>query len=203
MIAFEDYVKVKNNYCICYFGNCNEYLVLLEMLRPRIEAKFPGLNFYIGCKDDCLSYFSVLDKILPISELKIRKNEFAHIKELKYDSQDHPIQKILEESEVEKITLGLLNCNERTTKAIIVKENTYPVNPLNSQQIATAIRIAESRGFQVEFSNDWANSGLVIGVESEAVVRAARAGIPTILADNGIGTKFYKKIFPDLELLPN
>jgi hypothetical protein len=203
MIAFEDYVKIKNNYCICYFGPCNEYLVLLELLRPKIEASFPGMNFYIGCKDSCLPFLSNRNKILPISELKVRKKEFAHIKELQYNNQGHPIQNILEESEIENIVLGSLNFGDRNNKAIIVSENTYPTNPMNSRQITTATRIAESRGFYVEISNDWRNAGLVIGVESEAVIRSAHAGVATILSDTGVGTNFYKKIFPDLELLPN
>ena len=202
MIAFEEYVKIKNNYCICYFGYCNEYLVLLEILRPYIEAAFPGMNFYISCKDDCLSFLSDHTKVLPISELKIRKKEFAHIKELKNDGKKHPIQDILEQSDIELPKINLQN-NQTTSKAIIVKENTYPTNPLTSKQIQTATRIAESKGFQVEVSNDWNNSGLVIGVESEAVLRAAYYGIPVILADNGIGTDFYSKLFPTLTILPD
>lgn len=202
MIAFEEYVKIKNNYCICYFGYCNEYLVLLELLRPCIESTFPGMNFYISCKDDCLSFLSDHTKVLPISELKIRKKEFAHIKELKNDGKKHPVQDILEQSNI-KLPIFDLQNNQITSKAIIVNENIYPTNPLTSKQIQTAIRIAELRGFQVELSNDWNNSGLVIGVESEAVLRAAHFGIPVILADNGIGTNFYSKLFPNLTILPD
>lgn len=202
MIGFEDYAKIKNNYCLCYFGQCNEYLVLLELLRPRIEACFPGMNFFIGCKDDCANVLNTKDKVLPLTELKARKHEFAHIKELKYESDKHPIQQILESSDVQNIGLFAGTVEPETTKAIIVTHNTYPTDPMNARHIDVAQSIAEARGFEVEFSDDWEDAGLVIGVESTALVRAGHAGKALILADTGVGTNFYGKLFPQLETLP-
>ena len=87
-------------------------------------------------------------------------------------------------------------------KAIIVTHNTYPTDPMNSRHIDVATSIAESRGFEVEFSDDWENAGLVIGVESIPLIRAGNAGKPLILADTGVGAAFYKSLFPQLEILP-
>jgi len=203
MIGFEEYAQIKNNYCLCYFGQCNEYLVLLELLRPRIEAAFPGMNFYIGCRDDAVQVLQTRDKVLPIAELKIRKNEFAHIKELKYEDGKHPIQDILFGSDVTNVVLRHLPDDKDSGKAVILTHNTYPTDPMNGRQIDIARRIAETRGLEVEISNDWENAGLVIGVECPELVWAGHAGIPIILAETGIGADFYKKLFPSMEILPS
>jgi len=201
MIAFEDYSKIKNNYCLCYFGQCNEYLILMELLRPRIELAFPGMNFYIGCRDESIQFLQTRDKVLAVTELKLRKNEFAHIKELKYEDGIHPIQKILVDSDITNIILRHDFDDQDSGKAVILTHSTYPTNPMNSRQIDIARRVAESRGLEVEISDQWKNSGLIIGVESPELVLAAYSGIPTILVETGIGSSFYKNLFPSMELL--
>ncbi len=202
MIKFQDYARIKNNYCLCYFGQCNEYLILLELLRHRIEEQFPGMNFYISCKDEVKDVFTTNEKIFSISELRLHKNNFAHIKELKYEDGKHPIRNILETSDVTNFLLRSNFEESNTTKAVIVTHNTYPTNPMTQKQIDLAKNIALSRGFEPEVSEDWSNSGLVIGVESTSLIRAAYSGIPSVLVDNGVGGDFYKMMFPTIELLP-
>ncbi len=40
MISFIEYAKISDNYCICYFGYADEYLVQLRMLQPILEREF-------------------------------------------------------------------------------------------------------------------------------------------------------------------
>ena len=79
MIGLEHYASIKNNYCIGYFGNANEHLIQLKLLRPFMERKFPGLNIYLGCKDESMEYLRDCDNVIPISEMRKRKTEFASI----------------------------------------------------------------------------------------------------------------------------
>ena len=202
MIAFEEYAKIKNNYCLCYFGQCDEYLIMLEVLRPKIEQAFPGMDFYIGCRDESVNVLSTKDKVLSISELRLKKNTFAHIKELKYEEGCHPIEQILYSCDIENLTVRSEPIQDLTTKATIVTHNTYPTDPMKEKHIEIARRVAQSRGFEVEISNDWENAGLVIGVESIPFMRAGIAGIPIMLVDTGIGKSLYQNMFPYMELLP-
>lgn len=202
MIDFESYAKIKNNYCICYFGQCDEYLVLLEALKPFIEKSFSGLNFFIGCKDESYHVFSNKENVLPISLLKEKKSNFAHIKELTCDgnSNGHPIDNFLKESGVKNIQLKSSGY-EKTKKATIVQSGFYPTNPINERQTKYAKKIAMDQGFEVDISLNTDHSGLVFGVESLGLAKACIAGIPVYLFDTGIGSSFYKELFPNIKIL--
>ena len=157
---------------------------------------------YAGCRDESVNVLSTKDKILPISELRIKKNQFAHIKELKYEEGCHPIEQILHSCDIEDFTITPEPIQNSTTKAVIVTHNTYPTDPMKDKHIEIARRIAESKGFEVEIGEEWENAGLVIGVESVPFLRAGIAGIPIILADTGIGRNLYQNMFPYMEILP-
>jgi len=201
LIAFEEYAKIKNNYCICYFGQSDEYLVALELLRPLIERSFPGMNFYISCRDESLTVLAdPSNKVLPISQLKIKKDTFAHIKELKYEQDGHPVERFVTESGL--MNLGIpISLRDLSDIGMIVTHGNYPTKPLTARQIAHATKVVQARGLRSQQDGDWRHAGLLIGVESVSLIRAAASGIPVILFDNGIGTKFLKKMFPSIEIL--
>jgi hypothetical protein len=201
MIAFKDYAKIKNNYCLCYFGQCDEYLLILDFLRPKILEKFPGINFFIGCKDSSCDVLKNSDYVLSKTSLKVKKREFAHINEIHNKSDGHSIEDLLKDCDIEDYTLRENVDEPKTVKAVIVNESSFPTSPMIESQLNRAEKIAEAKGFEVAFDGDWENSGLVIGVESPELVRAAMLGIPTIIADTGVGTNFYKKLFPSMEIL--
>lgn len=98
MIAFEHYTKIKNNYCVGYFGFYDGFLKELHAVRPFIERAFPGINLYIACKDESLHVLGNTDRIVKLSELKVRKGEFANYRELWFDGFTHPVAQFLEES---------------------------------------------------------------------------------------------------------
>lgn len=200
MIGLEAYSKIKNNYCICYFGQCDEYLVMLEMLRPHIERTFPGMNFYIGCRDESLTVFDNPEyRTMPLSRLKVLKDTFAHIKELKYENVGHPVEKIIEDSGVRGIAVPCgLPC--QTQKATIITHGSYPTGPLGERQIEAATKFAKSRGFEPSINGDWKNSGMLIGVESVGLLKAAATGIPVFLAPTGCGWQLVKKMFSNVEI---
>ena len=92
MIGLTNYAKIKNNYCVCYFGYSDEYLVQLRLTKPYMSKAFSGLNIYIGCKDSSISFLDGMEHVLKLTEIKARKPDFAHIAELRYDGgSDHPI----------------------------------------------------------------------------------------------------------------
>ncbi len=199
MVPFEHYVKIKDNYCICYFGYCDEYLLLLELLLPKIEERLSGLNLFIGCKDNSINVLHNREKILPISTLKARKHEFAHIKEIQFDGQHHPIEQLINEIGVD-LKFNINRKVNKSKKAVIITHGIYPTNPMTMDQIKKAS--TKIKDLDIEINGSWRDANVVIGVESIPVIQAAMAGIRTILVPNGIGTEFYKNIF-NLELIGN
>jgi hypothetical protein len=198
VISFTDYAKIANNYCICYFGQSDECLVQLRLIRPFLQRQFPDLNIYIGCKDDKTHYLKNCEKILKISDLKIRKSEFAYISEVKSNGQTHPIEDLL-------VGAGIINFSiptpiiDKTQKCVIVSKSTFPAKPLDKSQIEK-LKLKAS-GMFIEIDTDISGAGLVMGVESPELCEAAAKGIETVLVPTGVGSRLYKKLFPNLEVL--
>ena len=92
MIGFEQYAKVKDKYCICYFGHNDEYLTQLQRVKHLIEEALPGIEIYLGCKDDKVH---LLQDPLRLSQLKISRKNYAYIRELKYNGRTHPVKDLL------------------------------------------------------------------------------------------------------------
>jgi len=200
MISFTEYSKIANNYCICYFGISDEYLLQLKNLKPILEREFPDLVIYIGCKDDKIEFLKECNHVLKISELKIRKNDFAHISELRCNGSTHPIEDFI-------ISAGLTNFGlqpetpEKTTKCVIITKGSHPTKPLEKDKIEKLKRIATSKGMYCECDTDVNNSGLVMGVESVGLWQAASAGVETHLIPTGAGTRLYKLMLPKINIL--
>ena len=201
MIELNHYARIKDNYCICYFGSSDEYLVQLKMLRPAIERQLPGLKLYIGCKDDRAFLLGDCERTMKISEVKARRVEFAHMKELKFDGQTHPVEQLLVEAGVKDWAVGPQPQEDHTNRCVIVTKGNYPTKPLELRQRETLKRIYSEKGYEVEFDTDATTAGVVAGVESFSLFAAAERGIRTQLVPTGVGTRLYKEMFPFSELV--
>lgn len=201
MMRLDEYAKIKNNYCIAYFGGSNEYLTQLRLLRPFIEQKFQELNIYYCCKDECIKYLKDDKLSITISELRLRKNEFAHIKELTFNGQNHPILDLLQEAKIENCTLPIEPALEFTNICLIKTNGNYPTGNLLKSQIKTLQKIAFQNGFKVEIDGDWQNAGIIYGVESVELFEAAARGIKSYLIPTGNGEQLFKKMFKNGEIL--
>ena len=196
-IDYNHYLKVKDNYCVCYYGVFNEFILQLIYLRPAIEQELPGIQLYISCKDE-LNYQDS-DRIVPQS--KLDKHRFAYIKSLQFDNISHPVESFLSES---NITLKYLNPPKpiaTNKRCVLLTRGLGAVASMSSEQMNAAKRIAESQGYYVEVDERIENAGWVMGVECEALYKAAIDGKRVALVPTGFGTKFFQKIFPNAEIL--
>lgn len=200
MIRFDDYAKIVNNYCLCYFGSSDEYLVQLRLLKPIFELVFPDITIYLGCKDEKIHLLQDCKHTLKLTEIKIKKNEFAHISEIKFNGRTHPIEDILLESSIANFGIAPAS-TDKTIKCLIVTKGSHPTKPLTMDQVNKLKRMAVARGMEYEIDTDIKGTGLVVGVESVQICEAAASGIETILIPTGVGSRLYKKLFPNLQLL--
>lgn len=196
MISLAKYSKIKDNYCICYFGNCHEYLVQINLLQSAIVRRFPELHIYISCRDE---YVNLLQgsNIIPISLLKSQKENFAYVKEIRFDnSEHHPVEKFMKDSDVHDLCVNNKLNEEYTVKCVLITKGVYPTKSLMHDQMLKAERRIIDEGYEMDINGCVDNAGWVIGVESADLYKSGAQGIRTTLIPTGIGTNLYKKMFP-------
>jgi hypothetical protein len=200
-LPFTQYAKIKDRYCICYFGPADEYILQLLYLRPIIEAKFPGLEIHIGCRDS-LSYLADQNERMDTkSVIKENKRNYAHLKELRCNMEKHPVYELLESSNIFDIPRKQLIKNH-TSRCVISSKGVQPTKDLTVNQLQTIKQKYALQGFkEIYISDDVEGAGLVVGVESTAFYKAVFSGIKTVLVPTGVGTDLYKMICDQPEIL--
>jgi hypothetical protein len=194
-----DYVERINNYCISYFGPIDEYIIQLEALRPIIESQLNGINIIIACKDELAKNMS---NSISSNDIKHIKEKSVYIRELRCDFVHHPILSLLEESNI-KIPENSFPIKEIITKMAVVISSGInpPTEPLSQERLDTAISYCRNLKYEVAVDGDIRNAGLVVGVESAKLYKAAVNGIQTRLIPTGIGTNLYKLMFSEINVL--
>lgn len=193
----EEYSKIKDNYCITYSGHCNEFIVQLKYLYPFIEKQLPGIKITIACQRHLLDFFEKDERLLDVANLEIMKTSFCYIDEIKCNMTNHPIEEIFIES---NLTIPQFSFQEKNTnKCVILTKNTPPTRPIKEEHIQALEK--KYQHMNVVINGNELDAELIIGVENAHFYRASFSGTKTILLDTGIGTNFYKKLFPDGKVL--
>lgn len=196
-LAFPSYSKIRNRYCVAYYGPCAEFVLQLLYLRPAIEKELPGLELYISCSDNCRNFISDNTKIIFASEINDRKKEVAYLRELRCDLKTHPVWQWIQESQ---LTLKFLEPPEQkgiiTKTCVICKNFILPTKPI--PDINRLITWITGQGFAI--SEDISQADWVVGTENEQLFAAAMRGIKTTLVPTGLGTDLYRNLFPSGEL---
>lgn len=199
MLEFRKYCKIKDNYCLCYFGQNDDYLIQIYLLKKIIEKKYNKIKIFIGCRDEKIKLFENKDFILKFSDLKERRLDFAHIREIKFDGKKHPIISFIDECNLD-VELDVELKKEHSDICLITTKGAYPTVSLNQTQISKIKNFAISQGYSPVIDGDVKQAGLVIGVENYDIFYAAYKGIRTKLVPTGIGTELYKKLFKNGEI---
>jgi hypothetical protein len=201
MIGLAKYARIKNHYCLAYFGPCEEYLFQLHLLKPIIENHFPGLKITFACRDEFVGIFSAEDIAIKVTEIKSKREDFAHVRELSFNGRTHPVEDLMQECEIKNYAINKMIPEHHTVKAVIITKTQYPAKNLTDQQAEKLEKIAKQMGYEVERDSDIKNASLVMGVESLKLFKAAQLGSKVILVPTGIGTRLYKTAFPELEVM--
>jgi hypothetical protein len=218
-IAFTYYAKIRNNYCISYYGLVPEYVVLLRYLRPYIKKVYPHLRIFISCRDEIMYLLEEESDIIGFSEIHNKKNDFAYIRELTTSIEPpHALETIILESLPNFVPEKLIP-HTLSHRCLVCPDGAFPTQSyFDTNKICNYV---ESKGYkptvvgsdihpgpsQVEIrpgcdklrlldDTDW-----VIGVENEFIFEAIRRGIRTTLLPSGIGSNLYKLICPRGEIL--
>lgn len=185
MIGFEDYAKIKNNYCLTYVGHSAEFLVQLRLLRPHIERLYTDLRLTIGCRDEMVNW--VGDRHLKASELKARRHEFAFMRTLEFDGINHPVEQFLDE------------CDKMP---LVIHSNPVPsygigliLPGLSDVVVRNIKKFYQEKNYRID-EGEYRHADFVIGKESPEFYDIAGSGVASVLVGNTLGTRLYKKMFP-------
>lgn len=200
MFILSDYAKIKDNYCISYYGHSDEYLIQLRLLKNLIQNKFNGINLYFGCKDEKIHLLGN-QPVMKSTEIKAKRKDFAQIKTIEFNGETHPIEDLLIESGIINFEINVPEILEHSDKMMITTHGNYPTTPLTQKQINLLKKIGNKAGYSVEVNTDWRDAGWVAGVESVGLFEAAGSGIKTTLVNTGIGKRLYKFMFPQGEII--
>jgi hypothetical protein len=195
-IPLPNYAKIRNNCCIAYLGHASEYIIQLNCLLPYIEAALPGLDIFLCCRDEIISWFDN-PKIFPAFQFSERKSDFAFIKQLNCDMENHPVLDLLEESKIKYGPVTTPLNPDFSKRCVICPNATLPAKSLSDVQVDKATQMAKQKEYDVEVTDDITGAGWVIGVENTSLFLAASQGIKTSLVPTGPGTQLYKTMFPD------
>lgn len=199
-LPFSKYVEVKDKICIGYFGPADEHLIQIRGLRPNIELKFPDLQVYLSCKDECLDYFKNESRVIPLSRLKEQRREFGIVYEMTRDMESHPVEQFFELSGI-PLSIPDVPKEELSKRCVICPDGEPPTKKLSAEQQQILLKMARKRGFRPEFGEDVSGAGWVVGVECVALYEAAFQGVKCSLVPTGVGTGFFKKLLPGYEIL--
>ncbi len=190
------YREVKDKYCVCYFGPCDEYITLLLGLKKQAERDLPGLQVYIGCKDALCTD----ERTIPESRIiqMIREpwgTGIGHIREIRCDLVSHPVEQFFKESNT-CIVAATYKPEPHNRVVQIYPNGIDPTKSLTDSQIAAIENKYIKLGYVVCRNGPWNDAGLVIGVEGVKLWEAALAGKSTVLCKTGLGTDFFRLICP-------
>lgn len=195
-IPLTQYAKIKNKYCISYYGNCNEYLVQLKLARPYIEKMYPGIQVYLVSKDD--TFYLLEDEPRTLKRSQYDKNDFSYTRELNCDMLTHPVESLLNESNVPKISLAINKLGSDI--CCIYPRGSLPTKSLTDAQIQKTINYVQSQKMTPILNGDLNKAGCVIGVENEYTSLAPIKGVKTILIPTGIGENLYKSLYCNIDI---
>lgn len=200
---FNHYIKIKDKYCIGYFGYNAEYIMQLLFLRPYLSEKFKGLQIYLSCLDNLFYLIENEKNTISKTNLFRNKRSFGHIREIKCTpGGEHPIENYLKECEIGCPTI----CKESnlvTKLCVICNKGVLPNKTLSNENIKYLKSKIENKGFMVKLEENPKNLegiGWLITIENEYAYLLASKGIKTTLIPTGIGENIFKKMFPAAEV---
>jgi hypothetical protein len=95
---FPRYKKIKDRYCIGYYGFNKSIVSKLIKARPIIEGQLPGITIYLSCQDEMSDILTNEQNIILLSNLSKYNGEVACFREI--HDVENPVEKLLEESNI-------------------------------------------------------------------------------------------------------
>lgn len=200
-ILYNNYIKVKNRYCIKYFGVFDEFLFQLIYLRPAIERELIGTKIHFCCEDRLAEKLQRIPRIVYRSDFS--KNDYGYVRTLNFDYKKHPILELIEESDLKLNHLpSMPPLKKFNKKALIISKDSNGKVKLEEKLINKLKENLTNCELQVEIDVENIDDfGTIIGVESANLYLGAMKGINTTLISENFGDKLFKLMFSKFKIL--
>lgn len=172
MIALPAYAKIRDRYCIAYFGPADDYVWEMALVRPYLEGVFAGTQVYLAHRDGLVLPF---DRTLP--RKNYRKEHFGAVEELACDMRTHPVEALLHRNGLEA---PVVTAEARRQVDKFLPDGVLPTRSLKVRPDRPG----------------------VVGVECAEFVRLCWEGCRATLVDTGLGRGLLTRMFPFLEVIP-
>lgn len=193
-----NFIRVRNKYCCCSFGNNNDYILMLKHIRPYVEASLPGLQMHIACRDE--SFYLLQDEPRVTPKSGFDKNNYSFVREVRPDASAHPIQKMLDESQIPIPTIRS-SSSHPTHKVYVSIQSLYPCRPVPDRKRESIVREIESSGRRCCMDEPYDGVSSVVATEGELLMAACLAGADCALLDTGVGGRLMRSMFPSLRTI--
>jgi len=192
-IPYKNYVNIKDNCYISYLGFNKEFIVCLNYLLPYIKKEFEGLNIKVILREE------YCEKYNGVSMKTINPKEIGFIHEIKCDMKSHPLEDFFQNANIKIPSFCFKEYKNNDSKKCVITTNGLPPNKkINYKKLENKFK---NMGFTVFENGGFEDAGLVVGMETEDFYEASFNGIKTILIPSGVGENFFKKLFPNNQIL--
>lgn len=179
-----------------YFGFCNEYLLVLEYIKPFILEKYPGINLLLACRNDLQNKFP---NFISYSEVIEMKKELVYLKEIKCNLTTHPIDDFISENKLN--IQPIISEPARSKICVVYTKGMLPTKSIDKNTTEIIVDKIKRQGYQTYVDLDVEDPGYIVSVENEFLVKAGLQKTKIGLIPTGLGTELYKKIFPTVDIL--
>jgi hypothetical protein len=197
-IPLKQFVASRNKYCFAYFGQSNDYILLLKTLRPFMESAFKGTQIYIACSDE--SYYLLQDEPRVVKKSSFNKGDYCYVDNFNCDFNSHPVERIMSESKLE-IPVIRRSPKDHGNTVYLYTKGILPTKSLSDKQTESIVRIYKSNGKVCLVDQKHDGKSQICSVESEIFVTCALAGIDCTLVETGTGKNLLKRMFPDMRTI--
>lgn len=182
---FRTYLKARNNFCYCYYGNYKEFVWQLLQVRKLAKQAFPDINVFISCTSEIAQSISQ-EGVISADEFK--KQLFLKTEELTFNMQENPVLKVFNDS---SMISNHIPAYDKSTCFI----NTNSKIPFKSYDKSIVISRLQKSYLLTDNEEE---ADVVCATENESLYKAAYLGKHTILVGE---SEVYKKLFPANEIL--
>lgn len=188
---------------MAYFGHSKEYIVQLRLLRPIMEASFPGIKVYLSCNDEYMYLLKNQERIVSRSNLLKDKQQYAYIRELSCDMSTHPVEQFMLESDMPcgPIQSSPLHEGDLSGTCTFLTNCYAPTRSLSGFQIQKVCQIIRNKGCEPVLNRPFEGFDWVVSVENEVLYEAAAMGKRVTLISTGLGENLFRTMFPGAQIL--
>lgn len=131
------------------------------------------------------------------SQNNFNKKNYAYNREIVNNLEKHPIEQLMEESDIPCGPVIIKKREKIIEKTAIFTNGYFPTRSLSFKQINDIIKNVGNFEINPNSNNWFENFDSAIGVENEYLYKAASLGLNTILIPTGNGENLFLKMFPN------